>query len=62
MKKTSHTKKISIPIEFKKQLATEFNVSRQTVHCALLYFNNSELAKKIRIRAKELLVAEAEKI
>ena len=62
MKKTSYTKNISIAPVFKKQIAEELDTTTQTVHCALLYFNNSVLAHKIRARAKELLIAEAEKI
>lgn len=30
-------------------------VSRQTIYASLKYFNNSELAKKIRAKAIELL-------
>ncbi|MDC1285221.1 hypothetical protein N8Z33_00880 [Flavobacteriaceae bacterium] len=62
MENTTHTKKILINSKFKKILAKEFNTTRQTVHTALTYFNNSRLAEKIRTRAKEFLVAEAEKI
>ncbi len=39
-------------------LQNEFNVSRQTIHTALKYFNNSETAKAIRKRALELLEEE----
>lgn len=54
--------KIRIPAFYKKQLCNEFQTSSQTVHCALNYFNNSPLAKSIRVRAGELLRAEADKI
>ena len=54
--------KIELPASFKKKIATELNTSVQTVHTALCYFNNSELAVEIRKRAKELLVEEADKI
>jgi Fe2+ or Zn2+ uptake regulation protein len=33
-------------------------VSRQTIYAALRYFNNSEVAQKIRARALELLQEE----
>lgn len=46
----------------KDQLKKEFNCSRQTVHMALNYFNNSKLAQCIRKRSKDLLIEEAEKI
>ncbi|WP_281323758.1 hypothetical protein [Flavobacterium sp. IMCC34518] len=54
--------KIRIHPEFKTQMATEFKTSKQNVKMALDYYNNSELAKKIRLRAKELLLQEAEGI
>ncbi|MBF2024338.1 hypothetical protein [Flavobacterium psychrophilum] len=42
-------------------LQEEFReVSRQTIHTALRYFNNSDTAKKIRARALELLTQEIE--
>lgn len=62
MKKTSHTKKILIAPYFKNQIAEELDTTTQTVHTALTYFNNSVLAHKIRARAKELLMAEADNI
>lgn len=52
--------KIRIHPEFKSQMAKEFNTSKQNVKMALDYYNNSELAKKIRARAKALLLSEAE--
>jgi hypothetical protein len=54
--------KIRIHPEFKSQIALEFNTSKQNIKTALDYYNNSELAKKIRQRAKELLLEEAGKI
>ena len=62
MKNQEKTTKISIAAEFKKKLTKEFGVSRQTIHYALVYSNNSALAKQIRLRARELLLAEAKKI
>ncbi|MGB2502702.1 MAG: ATP-dependent Lon protease [Flavobacteriaceae bacterium] len=62
MKKNIHTKKILITAEQKSIIVNEFNTTRQTVYCALKYYNNSELAKKIRMRAKELLIEEIQKI
>jgi hypothetical protein len=55
-------KRIKIAADFKKQIADEFETTNQTVHTALSYFNNSELAVKIRLRAKALLLEEANKI
>lgn len=54
--------KIELPANFKKEIAKELGTTVQTVHTALCYFNNSLLAVEIRKRAKELLIAEAEKI
>lgn len=54
--------KIRIAPEFKTQMATEFNTSKQNVKMALDYYNQSELAKKIRARAKQLLQEEANKV
>lgn len=54
--------KIRIASEFKNQMALEFNTSKQNVKMALDYYNNSELAKKVRLRAKELLLNEANKV
>ena len=51
--------KIRIAPEFKTQMANEFNTSKQNVMMALKGYNHSELAKKIRTRAKELLLQEA---
>lgn len=54
--------KIRIAPEFKNQMAKEFNTSKQNVMMALKGYNQSELAKKIRQRAKELLKQEFESI
>lgn len=54
--------KIRIHPDFKSQMAKEFNTSKQNVKMALDYYNNSELAKKIRARAKALLFNEAEDV
>lgn len=54
--------KIRIAPEFKTQMAGEFETSKQTVMMALKDYNQSELAKKIRARAKELLLQEANKV
>lgn len=61
MKKDPYTKKISVSPAHRKILIEEFG-TRQTVHFALIYFTQSELANQIRARAKELLMAEAKKI
>lgn len=51
---------ISIGEKHHKTIREEFSgVSRQTIYAALRFFNNSELAKKIRKRATELLEQEA---
>jgi len=54
--------KIRIHPDFKSQMAVEFKTSKQNIKTALDYYNNSELAKKIRQRAKELLLEEAGKV
>lgn len=54
--------KIRIAPEFKTQIAEEFDTSKQNVMMALKDYNQSELAKKIRARAKELLLKEANDI
>lgn len=53
---------IEISSKLKKDLVKEFDVSLTTVQLSLNFFNNSDLAKRIRSRAKELLLIEAEKI
>ena len=54
--------KIRIAPDFKTQMAQEFETSKQNVKTALDYYNNSDLAKKIRARAKVLLLEEANKV
>jgi hypothetical protein len=54
--------KIRIAPVFKNQMAEEFNTSSQNVMMALKGYNQSELAKKIRARAKELLLEEANNV
>lgn len=54
--------KIRIAPEFKNQMAEEFNTSKQNVMMALKGYNHSELAKKVRARAKELLLNEANQV
>jgi transposase len=46
----------------KKEIANELGTSLTTVQLSLDYYNNSDLAKQIRQRAKQLLIAEADKI
>lgn len=53
---------IIISSTHKNQLAKEFNTSKQSVWLSLKYVFNSLQAKQIRLRAKELLQAEANKI
>ena len=55
-------KTIEISHNHKRQLATEFNVSIETIRMSLGYVFNSDKNKKIRARAKELLLTEAKKI
>lgn len=56
-------KQICLGQKHHKILKEEFaNISRQTIYAALKYFNNSETAKAIRRRAKELLKEEFESI
>jgi hypothetical protein len=54
--------KIRIHPDYKAKLALEFKTSKQNVKMALDYYNNSELAKKMRQRAKEFLLEEAQKV
>lgn len=54
--------RIEIASKHKNLLAEEFETSLTTVQMSLNFFNNSELAIKIRKRAKELLIGEAEKV
>lgn len=54
--------RIEISAAHKKELVNKFRTTGTTVQLSLDYYNNSELAKKIRLGAKELLAAEADKI
>ena len=54
--------RIEISPKLKKQLTQEFDKSSQAIQMSLDYVFNSDNAKKIRIRAKELLIEEANKI
>lgn len=53
---------IKLHYNFKKILSKEFNVTEQTISMALKYVFNSDKAKQIRLRAKELLEQEANNI
>ena len=59
IKKTYAMKSINLARKHHEILQKEFSqVSRQTIHTALRYFNNSDVAKQIRKRALELLQQE----
>ena len=52
-------KSINLASKHHKIIQQEFShVSRQTIHTALKYFNNSDVAQQIRKRALELLEQE----
>jgi len=53
---------VHLSVHHKKQLVQEFKVVYQTVFYALKYHSDSNLAKRIRRRAKQLLVEESERI
>jgi hypothetical protein len=53
---------IEISSKHKNRLAEEFKTSKTSVQMSLSYVFDSPQAKKIRQRAKELLLAEAEKV
>jgi hypothetical protein len=55
-------KKIRIVAELKKQIAKELGVTIQTVENNLSYFYDSQTAKDVRRRAKELLQEEANNV
>lgn len=55
-------KKILLHSDLKKQIANELKVSIQTVDMSLKYVFDSDTAKKIRKKAKELLIKEVENI
>ncbi|MNE68972.1 hypothetical protein D3C80_1646640 [compost metagenome] len=54
--------KIRIHQDMTREIAEELNTTRQNVYAALSYYNNSDLAEKIRLKAKEKLIEEAGKI
>ncbi|MDB4158111.1 ATP-dependent Lon protease [bacterium] len=55
----AHLPSINLGTKHHQILQEEFSqVSRQTIHGALKYYNNSVLAKSIRKRALELLEEE----
>jgi hypothetical protein len=53
---------INIADEHKKILAEEFNVTYQSLRMMLKYVINSDKAKAVRKRAKELLKQEADNV
>ena len=55
-------KKILLHHVLKKQIAKELNVTTQTVDMSLKYVFDSDTAKEIRKRAKELLIKESQNI
>lgn len=55
-------KKILLHPDLKKQIVKEFGVSMVTVDMSLKYVFDSDKAKGIRTRAKELLQKEIDKI
>ncbi len=55
-------KKIRIHHSYLKQIAEEFDCTTQSVRMSLEYVFNSEQAKSIRKRAKELLLEEVNQI
>ncbi|EKB61437.1 hypothetical protein [Bergeyella zoohelcum] len=56
------SREIRIAPAIKKELASEFKVSYQTIDMTMKYIFNSETSKKIRKRAKEKLLEEANNI
>lgn len=55
-------KKILLHPDLKKQIANELGLSIQTIDMSLKYVFDSDTAKKVRKRAKKLLLNEAENI
>lgn len=53
---------IQISSKQKKELAKSHSTSLTTVQLSLDFYNNSDLAKRIRRSAKQLLLTEANKI
>ena len=61
MSETALKENISVTPPIRKTLIEKYG-SRTTVHFALIYFTNSDKAKQIRRKAKQLLLEEANKI
>lgn len=55
-------KKILLHPVLKKQISDELSISTQTVDMSLKYVFDSDTAKEIRKRAKELLIKESQDI
>ncbi len=55
-------KKILLHPVLKKQISDELSISTQTVDMSLKYVFDSDTAKEIRKRAKELLIKESQNI
>lgn len=60
--KSKVMKKIRLHPDFMNQIAREEGVTLQTVRMALYYVFNSDTSKRIRARAKELMIEEAGQI
>ncbi len=54
--------KIEVPTGYLTKLENEFGKSRQTIYNALWDITQSNLAKRIRTRAKEILLQDAKNI
>ncbi|WP_163400549.1 hypothetical protein [Flavobacterium fluviatile] len=55
-------KEILIASEMKNKIIKEFKSSRPSLRSALKFYTNSDVARAMRKRAKELLEAELKKI
>lgn len=55
-------KKILLHPVLKKQISDELSISTQTVDMSLKYVFDSDTAKEIRKRAKELLIKESQNL
>ena len=55
-------KKILLHPVLKKQISDELSISTQTVDMSLKFVFDSDTAKKVRKRAKELLIKESQNI
>ena len=58
----TNLQRIVLSSKHKNQIADEFGVTVATVRMALKGFSESDLSKKIRVKAKEYLEREAAKI